>query len=355
MSATITGAQQVVTFVFEDTGTFNQDPRTTMPSDSNFKPFGTDETFDSQDRDQNPSRMFRPFNRSADEILEGEFGGSWSMDFTLTNGQWLRFIYGDPTSTSVDSYTEYSFQFEAQTVPRSAHIIEEIHYEDGNVEQTVYTGCLASSADVSVSVGDPVDVSLSGDYADEITRSTSEGEDLIYGDVSDGIGSQPETDARPLHFGNSDLYMDYDGDGTAERKGLIQDADISFEANAEIENELGTRFGVAPSYLQFEPDMSFTRLITQDIKDEGKRRMYGSSTAEEPQESILDAEMEGELQMDAGLSGTNKFVFTLSGTFPDSYSRNNVGDPSEPLEEDIDRYIAGISARVDTSKYNLTS
>lgn len=354
-----TGASQIVAFIFEDKNEFAQDPTSNTLTDTNFKPFGSNETMDSQDRDQNPTRLFRPFDRAADEILEGAFDGSWSVDATLTNAHWLRMVYGDPAVSGTNSNT-YTFSYRQTEPVRTAQIIEETHYPDGEIVQTVYVGCLLSSADLSVSLEDPVDLSLDGSYATEYTRSTAEGEDLIYGDVAGGLdsaeGGQPETLARPLHFGNSELRLDYDDDGTPEFTSLVQDADVSFDGNAELQGEIGTRFSVAPSYLEFEPDLSFTRLIDTTDKDTGKRQMYGDSAGIQPQETMQDSTMDGKLVMDAGLSGElNTFEIDLKGTFPDSYSRSNVGDPTDTLEEDVDRFITSIEAVVESDKHDLTS
>lgn len=356
MSRTATGADTIVTYVFEDSGSFAQDPRNSKPTDTDFKAFGSDETFDTQDRDQNSERLYRPFNRQSDEILEGNFAGSWSIDLTLTNLQWLRAVYGDATQPDpTNSPNLYRFELSSANPPRTMHVIEELHYANGDIEQTVYIGAIVTSADLSVSTGDPVNGTIDGDYVTEITRNTGDGDDLIYGDVSNGIGNQPDTQLRPLHFGNSTLSLDYDGDGNAEVQSLIQDADVSFEANAELENELGTRFAVAPSYLNFEPDTSFTGIVNDDDQDIRKKRMYGSSTAKEPQENILDSEIDGSLVFDAGLSSEiNTITVNLNGTFPDSYSRSNVGDPSSVIEEDIDRMISRVTVEVETDVYDPT-
>lgn len=349
---TVTGAHTVWVYIWEDSDAYNQDPASSVPTDvGNWKIFGSDETMDSQDRSNNPERMYRPFDRAAEEILEQAFDGSWSADFTLTNTWWLQFIYGEPSETdNGDGTFTHEYTFGPRDPPRSAHLVEEIHYPDGEVVQTVYTGCVVSSGDVDVSVEDVVSISLDGEYSTEHTRSTAEGESLLYGDASDGINNQPATEYRPLHFGNSYFRLDLNDNGP-ELQALVQDASVSLEGNVELESELGTRFAVAPSYLNFEFDTSFTRLVSVDGKDRQKRRMYGSTAAQQPQESLLPAELDGELEFDAGLSGeVNKTVMDLSGTFPDSFNRNNVGSPEDALEEDVDRYISDVVVTVETDQ-----
>lgn len=346
---TVTGGDQIYAFVFEDTDSFAQSPGD--PTDTNFKTFGIDETMDTQDREQNPERLNRPGKRTTDEFLETNFDGSWSSDFILTNAHWLRMIYGDP---NVNTNT-YTFDLDNNNKPRSAHLIEQINYDDGTTEQTVYIGCPATDADIDVSVEDTVGVSISGDYVTEETFSTADGDTIPYGDASNGITDQPDEDVRPFHYGNSKLFLDLNNDGTADFQSLIQDVSVTLAANTEMEDELGTRFSVARSYLNFEPDVSFTRLVNDDTQDDQKALMYGSSTASEPQETLVDSEIDGKVEFDVGLSGLNKYTFDMNGTFPDSFSRSNVGSIEDVVEEEVDRFVKDVNVTVETDQYDLTN
>lgn len=345
--STVTGSRQIIGFVFEDEGEFDQDP--SEPTDDDLKDFGINETLDTQDRDQNSERLYKPYERIPNEFLEGGFDGSWSADFILTHGLWLPAVYGGP---EVDGDT-YTFSLSKNNLPRTLQIVEQIDYPDGEIEQTVYTGATTSDPDVDVSVGDPVDVSISGDYAREHTASTAEGEDLFFGDPETGIEEQPDTDVRPLHYGNAELHLDLDNDGEAEFQSLIQDASVSLNGNVELEDELGTRFAAAPSFLNFEADVSFTRLVNDDTKDDQKRLMYGGSASQEPNETLVDSEIDGELHIDAGIPDElNEFEISLNGTFPDSFSRNNIGSPEDVIEEDVDRFVREVDFVVTTDQYD---
>jgi len=353
MTSTVTGGDQIFAFVFEDADSFAQDPGN--PTDTNFKTFGIDETMDTQDREQNPERLNRPGKRTTDEFLETNFDGSWSSDFILTNAHWLRMIYGDPTVSGTDSNT-YTFDLNNGNTPRSAHLIEQINYDDGTTEQTVYIGCPATDADFDVSVEDTVGISISGDYVTEKTFSSADGDDMPYGDIVNGISQQPDEDVRPFHYGNSELLLDLDNSGTVDFQSLIQDVSVTLAANTEMEDELGTRFSVARSYLNFEPDVSFTRLVNDNDQDDQKALMYGSSTASEPQETLVDSEIDGEVSFDVGLSAElNKYTFNLSGTFPDSFTRSNVGSIEDVIEEEVDRFVKDVGVVVETDQYDLTN
>jgi len=341
-----TGAHTVWVWIWEDVNTYNQDPGT--PTDTDFKIFGTNETVEAQDRSNNAERFYRPFDRAADTILEGAFDGSWGTDWVLTNPYWLQFIFGEPTVNEPSTGTfEWTFSLDPRNAPRSAHLIEEIHYPDDTIEQTVYTGVIASSVDIDVSVEDTVSCSLSGAYATEESVSTADGDQMIYGDTEMGINEQPATEFRPMHFGNSYLRMDLDEDGTAEAKSLVQDTSLSMEGNAELQNELGTRFAAATSFLQFEPDLSYTSLVGLGVKDEERRNAYGESAASSPQETMENAALAGELEFFSGI-GTSEpqIVMDLQGAFPDEFDRGNVGDPQEVLEDNVDRMLEDVVVTV---------
>ncbi len=339
MTNTITGARQILGF--ETESTYAEDP--SSASVGSIKAFGTNETMDTQDREQGSERIYRPFDRSPNTIIEGAFEGSWSVEFVLTNANWLDLVFNTTSSPSTD-VTNYSFAPNAATT--SSRIVEHIEYPDGDQEQTIYVGAVVSSVDVDVSTDDTVTVSLDGSFATEYTFSTGDGDTLPYSALPDSAASgfsQPAPEGRPLHFGNAVL------NAGGSPLGLVQDASVSIEGNVEIENELGTRFGVAPSFLNLETDVSFTSIVNTDAKDDRKQDMYGNSSSSSPDETIVNAQKGLTMVIGNGLSSTPKFTFNLNDTLPDSFSRSNVGSPEDPIEEDIDRLVSEVTVRVDTS------
>lgn len=349
MSKSTAGSDVIFVYRWEDEGEFNQDPGAV--TDSVNKNFGVNETMDTQDRSNNPERMWRPFSRAAEQIIEQEFEGSWGGDWTLSNSWWLQFFYGEPDVSESGGNYIHEYETHPRTPPKSAHIIEETHYPDGEIEQVVYTGAVSGSFDLDVSVQDLVDVSMDGVYVQDHTFHTGEGDSLPYGDDSDGIAAQPESDYRAMHFGNAELRMDLDEDGTPEFRGLVQDASFGFEGNVEPEYELGSRLMAVPSYLQFEPDMDYTSLVGADIQDEERRSAYGTQDAS-TQVETMESAVDGELIIDNGqdIGEQNPITFYMEGTFTEDYSRDNVGDPQEALEEDISRIVSNITAEVTSER-----
>jgi len=349
---TPTGANTIVVYRWEDDGTFNQDVGS--PSDTTDKVFGANETLDTADFSNNPERMNRPFQRHAETILETQFDGSWSTEFVLANTWWLQYFYGQPETNGTSAPYTHTYDTDPTVgpndynPPRSAHIIEEIHLPDGSVTQNVYKGVVAGSIDLDVSVEDTVSISLDGNYADSQSYDDPENNSPL-----GEIASQPSLDYRPMHFGNSILRLDVDADGTAETLAKVQDAGLGLEGNAEMTRELGTRFAVGREYLEFEPSIDYTRLLDASFSDEERESAYGAaynSTASSPQETMDGAEIDGELEFDANTSTDNKLVMNLLGAFPEEFSRSNLGDPGEALEDDITRMIEEVTATVESDQ-----
>jgi len=347
MSATATGANTIWVYVFEDDDSFNQDAGD--PTDSTFKIFGTNETMDAQDRENNPERMFRPFSRSAEDIIETQFDGSWTADFVLTNSWWLQFFFGRPTISGTSAPFTHDYATDPTSPPRTAHLIEETHYPDGTIEQVVYRGCTASSVDVDVATEDTVSISLDGFYVQDETFTSGS---LPYGDASNGIGAQPDTSYRALHFGNSTLSVDIDEDGTIEERRLVQDATVTLEGNVQGEYELGSRLVAIPSFLQYEPSVDYTTLVGLGQQDGERLNSYGEQAASTQQDTMANAAIDAELNIDNGqtIADSNPITFTATGNFPDSYSRSNVGNPQEPLEDDIGRMTEDVTVSVESDQ-----
>jgi hypothetical protein len=353
-----TGSNTIVVYRYEDDQAFNQPvddgSGAYKPSDTVNKVFGANETLDTADRANNPERMNRPFQRHAEQILEAQFEGSWSTDAVLANTWWLQYFYGRPESTGSEAPFTHTYDTNPEVganeynPPRSAHIIEEVHYPDGTVNQTVYKGAVASSVDLDVSVEDTVSVSIDGSYADEVSF-----DDPANNSPLGEIGTQPALEYRPMHFGNSLLRLDVDKDGTAEALEKIQDANLGLEGNTEMTRELGTRFAVSRENLAFEPSIDYTTLINGAKSDDERESAYGSAfgaTSASPQETMDGSSIDGELEFDANTTKANKLIMNIRGAFPDDYSRSGIGAPDEALEEDVTRMIEKVTATVESDE-----
>lgn len=323
--------------------------------------FGSGVTMGTNEGSNNAERQFRPGSRQAEYILESQFDGSWSVDFTLTNPWFLKSMYGDPTTSggemdggsAVTWEHEYSGQF-----PDSMQLVEQIEYQDssGNsiYDHRILTGCIVSSMDVETDTEGVVEVSLDGAYANEYYQ-----EDVVNKSDSERYYNQftqPTTDHRPLHFGNTKMYFDQTPDSGSDTKitqRRMQDASLSLEGNVDMIYELGSRKAADFSPKAIEPELSYTRIVSEDASStsaQDLKDMYGDTTkTRSERESPADPTMgtsDLEIQMEIDNARTpsedsdvNRLTFVMEGSLVDSYSRNNVGDPESELEADVDRLI----------------
>jgi len=350
MSATTTGARTIWAFVFEDDGAYAQEPGD--PADSEFKPFGDREQINEPSSENNSETLYRPFSRQPTGYLEGRFEGSAGVDFIYTNPYWLAFVMGQPEVTEVTPDEEYTlnYEFSQDSVPATGQVIEETHYPNGDVGQTVYLGVMCDGMSVDVDVDGEVEVSMDWAFADE--RNYDDATTSPIGE----IGTQPDTNHCPLHFGNANLLLDLNNDGTPEEQGRVQSVSFDFNLTAEIEGELGTRFGTVPSFLEVEPNITYQKYLEATEPDRERRSVYGSQeviSGEDyyaPLEDMCgdtDVNIAGRLKLESR-DETNSLMLMFGESFPESYQRTNTGDPESALEDDVERNVHSLTATATT-------
>lgn len=316
-----------LSYLWENDSSDNPDFLTSSPSDTDNKPFGSDATINTREGSNNAVRVFDPASREAREVIEQNFEGSWSVEFTATNPWFLRGVIHNSVSTSgTDPYT-HTFDGD---VPYPLRIIEGNEATGNEYE---LKGCVIASCQISANVDGMVNVTLDGAYADE--------EQVVSNDTA-SLTPQPTTQERPFTF----------ADATLSRKGstlsLIQNAQLNIENNTDLIGELGVRTAVA-----YSPKVRSVSLSYGDVVEDDKeiKRMYGSSTSSSP-ESHVDNEVSATFQFDNGKSGTDKRSITLnlSGTILNTYSRSGGGDP----EADLEGTMNEIPVSVDATAENAT-
>ncbi len=342
--AVLTGKDTSVVFYWEDE--FAQDPAEV--SDEEMKTFGSNVTIGTNEGSNNAVRQFQPGSRQAEYIIEQQFSGSWSVDFTLTNPSFLRTMFGEPETDELVADEEYEHRFEGQ-FPESLILVEQVENSDGTFDHRILTGCIASSVSVDSDVEDMVNISVDGAY---VTEELFEDVDDEETEAPYESFLQPATDYRPLHFANANLYISEDDTEDATvRQSLIQNASLDLEGNVDIVYEIGTRLGVDFSPKALEPSMSYTRLI-RDNDTTDQTDMYGASAATSPEDPVMeDSDIYAEIVIDNGQTGEDKnlYTFELYGTLADSVTRNNIGDPESDIEADVDRMISEVNVTVRNS------
>jgi len=313
MSRTLTGADTTYTFVYEDDGSFSQDPTTL--TDTTPKIFGEEEDVSEPSRSNNAEQSVRPGSRGVSQLYETQFEGETGVDFIMTGTDWVDFITG---SNGVSD------------IPKTGQIIEETITEQGNVIQTVYTGVTATGLSIDVSVEDTVSIGLDFGYADEVVF-----EDVPTNSPFGEVGTQPEA-GRIAHFGHSSLEVSV---GSTTARPRIQEASFTLNPSVEMEYELGTRFPVAPAFYELQPDISYSAQLNDSVEADERTSAYGG-TSSEPQEDMDSAIVSGALIID---NGNTSLTIDFAESLTDSYQRNNVGNPEDALEDDVDRVLKDVS------------
>lgn len=313
-------------YLWEDENSFNQDAEESL-TDTEHKTFGANISVNTLEGSNNALRVFgNPNKREATDIIEQSFDGSVSVEFTLTNPWWIQAILG-PLSSDGGTSAPYTHTPDSD-MPKTMRIIQGTE-ATGN-ERTL-TGVFFTSAEISVSTGGEVTVSMEGAYANENENSPG----------AEGLVSQVETSKRPMMFHQASLSLN----GTTQR--LVQNVSVSIENNVDGIEELGTRFLV-----DYSPKVRSTTLSYGDIVDDDSEltRMYGGSTS--PQQTVTQSDSVT-LTFDNGGTGgaTNRLSIDLSLAFPNSYGRSGIADPESDIEGDISDMVGQITctAENDTS------
>lgn len=334
------------------------DATTLNIGDTTQKTFGSNVIMSTNEGSNNAVRQFKPGSRQAEHVIEQQFSGSFSVDFTLTNPWFLKSVYGSPTASG--STAPYNYTYDGK-VPISMRLVQQTRMPDNTYDNRIYKGCIPTSVDIDTSVEDVVNVSVSGAYADEVLEEDVPSSDDATATYSQF--SQPNTDERPLHFAEANLYVQDSGGSTTiggtnyTKRQLVQDVSLSLEGNVDIVYELGTRLGVDISAKALEPTLSYGDIMDdeEELKD-----LYGSNDSNsftEPQDPNLvdssgnEPDLAAVLRFSNGLSGSNKNMvrFDVTGAFPDTYTRNNVGDPTAEIEGDIEQMVERVTAYAENS------
>lgn len=304
-------------------------------------PFGSNATMDTLEGSHQAARVFEPDSREAAQIIEQLFDGSFTVSFELTNGWWIRAVISDIDDESPSGSGPYTYSFnnhaggntKADQYPNSMEIRRAVTKSgySGDTNRNL-TGAVVSNAEVSVSVGGNVTVTLTGAYADDEKDGTND--------------SQPAVDERTFTFAKGEVITDQDGTPTTVNR--VQDVSFTIENNVEMVGEIGTRTPVDFNPGARNPSVDYTKIAEGDTE---LTRFYGGSSA-----TSVNTQIENDyvirLVFDNEKSGTdeNRLEFDFEGSFPDSYGESGVGDPQTLLEHNMEELSTSVTANYTTDE-----
>ena len=323
-----TGAHTTLWYYWEEDSNGNIDfGAGDSTDDVDEKPFGGNATLSQLEGSNNAVDVFEPNSREMAQIIAQAFDGAFSVDFEWSNPWWLKGLISDAATVNNGDGT-YTHTFDGDS-PYPMTICA--GYDDratesaGRQDERFLEGCVVQSATVDTTTEDNVSVTLDGAYINE--------------DYQDNIQltAQPSLNYDVMTFAEALLELD------SGFVSLVQDASVEINNNTTIIRELGTRVGVDYSPKQRVPTVDYTKIRESDneVKD-----MYGSQAANAVQETVAsDKDMVYEVDNgQATGSGQNQAQFSMSGSFPDSFSTENFGNPQEDLQEAINRRLRTVTA-----------
>lgn len=320
------GHETRVNYLWEDNGF------AASPTDTTHKVPGADTQLTTAEGRRNLRQLFRPGSRVPIDTLAMHFDGAFALQFTLTNPWWLRGFLGTPTTTGNDpdgdTVTDSWTHTYNGTSPESMRIIET--HEEADSERFL-KGCVPTRLTVQCAVEDVVQVTVEGAYAEEET-DTSAG----------GLTAQTTISDDALTFVDAGLSIG----GTTE--GYVQDMTFTLEATADMIREMGSAFPIDFNEKTLVPSFDFRAIRHGD--DSNLAEMYGSSFTAGV--NTQDERMENKVKLDVDFdngeadgSGVNKLLFDITGTLTDTYNQSGIGDPTADLEETINRFAEGVTAK----------
>lgn len=310
MSGVETGANSPLWYKWEDGG-FTADPT------GSAIPLGPGATLDTNEGSNNAVRVMAPDNKEAADIIAQNFDGSYSFSFTLADPWFLAMVFGQPTTEGTGPYT-HTYDGDS---PESVQLVE--GYRGSGMKRKL-RGCVPRTVRINTQVPQQVQVTVNGAYADE-------------NNPTETIEAQPDYDYRPMKFSEARLDLE----GTKEQ--YVQNASLTITVNPQLVDALDSRTSVDFWTGVREPDLDYSKLMDKnagpgpDLED-----FYGSAGATSPQDAVTsDAPLTMEF---ASAVDTNTLTFNLGGGFPNTYSETGVGDPTQALQEDLNRMVKTVDA-----------
>lgn len=322
MGGVLTGADVRVNIQYEE-------PDNYRTLDSNRDPFvpGANGSLDTAEATNQITRITNFSKEVAVELKEGNFDGAWALSWDLSSPWYLESVFGAPNTTD-NGDGSYTHTYDISNAdPTPFQIFE--GYETSTTAERVLKGCVPGSITVEPSTDDDGGsrVTMEGFYAIETA------------DTGVSLTSQDDP-GKVLNYTDAELQVD----GSAEAIMQSASLDLSWGATNAIQ-AFNSRFAIDYLVGSFEPMIDYSKL-KQDAA--ALQDVYGGASATVVQED-LDNSVGTTMTFDNGSSagsGINKHVFSATGTKPESYGEDGVGDPTSEIAENLNRMITDVTVDV---------
>lgn len=297
------------------------------PTDDDYKIPGIDATVEEVTLENQLERLSAPNDPQTTEAVAGNFEGAFSVSFTLGNPWWLNHVFGGEPTAGDESSEPYSYTWEFQkgTVQSSRWYVGVNFFN--NTAERVLKGVVFPDLEVSCQVGEMVEVTLNGFYADE--------------EVNTSItpGSTPDEQAEPLVFHGASLEIP---DSSKMQK--LQDFSVTISSGARAMRGMD-RKPVDAVMGNVETEISATSVLTETDQ---LALAYGNSTA--PATSGVDGAANGTVRFEGRSSRSTAMEFQLTGVTPNDYNWNNIGNAEDNLTESATYYVNRVKAVAESAQ-----
>lgn len=311
---TDTGAHTHVNLLWEDNGFAS------APNDSDHKNPGHNTQLRTAEGNNQVREVLQPGTKVPVDLIENTFDGQWSMEFTLADPWWMRAVFGAPTQTD-NGDGSYTYTYDG-TTPDSMRIIE--GYVNSGDERVV-KGAVTTQVQVRCAVDDDATITLRGPYAREEKKTPA------------SLTAQAAPDHRAMTYAQGELQL------AGATKKLVQDVTLTVPLNAQLVNELGTRFGVDFFTASRVPEVEVNEFKDAGGTDSLTDFYGGAATQQETMENESSMTLTFTNGKAAG-SGINEMIYNITGSLTDRYSEDGIGDPERPLSERATRMAQDIDA-----------
>lgn len=291
------------------------------PTDTTYKLPGKNVTVKDVSLSNALQRMRLPNDPQAVETVAGSFEGAFEATWTLTTPWFHNHVFGGAPSQSGSSapYTyTWSFPESGGWQVQGSRWYLGVELSSGAVERAL-KGVVFGQLDVNCSVGETVQVTAMGFYADE-ERNPS----ITPGTVSGG-------DAEAMVFEGGSLEIP-----DSSSLGMLQDATLNINTGARPQRgwqrkPLGAVLGAVDTTLD----------VSKIIQDDSQLSLaYGGGSS--PSTGNVDGEPTGKLTFST--SGSAELTYDMTGVTPNQYNWQNLADADADVLEDLTYYVDGVEA-----------
>jgi len=277
----------------------------TTPGTPSWKVPGVDTAVTTKEGTHNVVKLFDPDSREATELIEELFEGTLSVEFVLSNPDWIPLVIAPGDGSSPE---KFSGDF-----PTSSTWVVGDEVRD---QEDVLNGVVCTDCEISCEVPGEFTVSLDFAYANQSTESS-------VGSV--GPSDQPTPSNPPLTFSEAKYTV-----GGTEIE-IVSNASLSISNNPDMLGDFGTNIPVDYSPKERAVDTSYTKVKQQSPGVDERNDLYGGAN------TVKDTDPDEDACVFEASDGTRTITFTTGPAALDTLAEEGLGDAESDVEVSPER------------------